>query len=150
MARKPIAQVGQYVVLEDALEDGEDPVEVLQVGRVGDHVPFLKVDPRRNPKAYAYRVKPKRGKAYWVAEYELGYVVTYTPSTMTVKRHAELAGELGGYEMLRDYLETLPRNGKGAYMRAELAKLVEQCALWLEGNSEETYQAAREIESILR
>lgn len=150
MARKPIAEVGQRVIVEGIV----NALEVLEVAQAKDAFPFLN-DKRskasaRNRNGFAYRLKMKTVKPKWFMEYEIVYVVRYAPVSISVERHAELCDSLGGYEVLRDFIAGLPQQGRTGRMAAELAKLVEACALSVEGDYEERYEAESTISSLMQ
>lgn len=158
MARKPIAQPKQFVMIEGI----DNPVEVLDVALASVVTPevwkaAIPTKSRRPVTGYMYRCRMARVQPKWFYEHEINYVFTYKPAILEPARHAELADALGGYEMLRDFLATLPhgkRKGKhvrrGGYPVMELIKLVEYCALVAEGDSQERTDAEAEIISIMQ
>lgn len=159
MARKPMASAGDKVIVEGI----DNPLEVLEVARAQDIMSPIQPVGRRKRDirriGYAYKLKLARVKPRWFMEHEIEYVVHYMPLTMDVRRHVDFVQELGGYEMLRDFLATLPhgkRRGRtGRYYRgghpvAELMKLVEWSAKLAEGDSQERVDAEAEIISIMQ
>lgn len=144
--RKPIAKVGDRLIVEGI----DYPLTVLEVAltSIVDPRGARKVRMRRS--GYAYKVKMKRGKPQWVYEFEVDYVVRYNTLVMEVSRHAELVQSLGGYESLRDFVDSLPRTTRNSYTIRELARLVEYCALFAEGTSQEHTDAEAEIISIMQ
>jgi hypothetical protein len=168
MKRNPIAQVGQLV----KVEDHDQPMKVVEVelasvvlGKANAMVAKGGGKRLRGPRGhdkYVYKLKTlpgERAKTQWFYQYEIEYVFTYMPLTMDAHRHAELVADLGGYEMLRDFLATLPHGKKygkgnryhrGGYPVTELIKLVEQCALLKEGDSQERRDAEVAIDSIMQ
>jgi hypothetical protein len=114
---------------------------------------------------------PKARSAYWTNVYEVKRVdpgarknmenlfveqqyvlgkVEFKPLSFSEYRHFELVNSLGGYEYLREALHKLPHSSKQNHSVSELIRLVENCALLIEGDDDERRDAQRAIAEIIQ
>lgn len=126
----------------------EEAVKILDVRL--DETPF----PWGKVFTWEYKVKsPDTGKMVWIDDQQITGQVKYRPvyTGMTCERHVELCQDLGEYENLRDWLETLrPRSKHDKLSIKALKEILEVLALNSDGDHKESHDAQEMLEQILR